>query len=264
MIDNPRSPRVRAVAKLAKRQARDETGLFLVEGPQAVEEALAFHRELLVDLFMTRQAADRYPSLVHAAGEAGIDIETVSDAVLETMADTVTPQGVLATCRCFPSSLAELMAGSPKLVAILEEVRDPGNAGTIIRAADAAGADAVIFTGNSVDAYNPKVVRSTTGSIFHLPVAQGGTLDGALAAVRAIGMQVLVADVKGAELPKVRDILTAPTAWVFGNEAHGLPDEQLRLADRVVRVPIYGHAESMNLATAASVCLYESAFAQRS
>jgi TrmH family RNA methyltransferase len=107
-------------------------------------------------------------------------------------------------------------------------------------------------------------VRSTTGSIFHMPVAQNGTLDQALAAVRGAGMQVLAADVKGADLPRVRDILTAPTAWVFGNEAHGLPDEQLRLADRVVKVPIYGNAESLNLATAASVCLYESAFAQRS
>jgi TrmH family RNA methyltransferase len=263
MIDNPRSPRVRAVAKLAKRSARAETGLFLVEGPQSVSEALAFHPENLVELFVSANVADRYSHLVRAAAEAGVPVETVTDAVLEAMADTVTPQGVIATCRQLPTTIADLLARKPKLVAILEEVRDPGNAGTIIRAADAVGADGVIFTGNSVDAYNPKVVRSTTGSIFHVPVAQNGTLDAALDAVRAAGLQVLAADVKGADLPRVRDVLAEPTAWVFGNEAHGLPDEQLRLADRVVKLPIYGRAESLNLATAASVCLYESAFAQR-
>jgi TrmH family RNA methyltransferase len=264
MIDNPRSPRVRSVAKLAKRNAREETGLFLVEGPQAVSEALSFHADRLVDLYITPQARDRYGDLIQAAAAAGLAVQLVSDAVLDVMSDTVTPQGVLAICRQFPISLDDLLAMKPRLVAILEEVRDPGNAGTIIRAADAAGAGGVIFTGNSVDAYNPKVVRSTTGSIFHVPVAQNGTLDEALAAVRAAGLQVLVADVKGADLPKVRNILSEPTAWVFGNEAHGLTDDNLRLADRVVKVPIYGHAESLNLATAASVCLYESAFAQRS
>ena len=264
MIDNPRSPRVRAVAKLAKRHAREETGLFLVEGPQAVGEALATHAAQLVEVFVTRGAAERHAGLVRGAADAGIPVETVTDAVLETMADTVTPQGILATCRQFSRTVDELLAEGPRLVAILEEVRDPGNAGTIIRAADSAGADAVILTGHSVDAYNPKVVRSTTGSIFHVPIAQNGTLDGALAAVRAAGLQVLAADVKGADLPRVRDLLPGPTAWVFGNEAHGLPDDLLRLADRVVKVPIYGRAESLNLATAASVCLYESAFAQRS
>jgi TrmH family RNA methyltransferase len=179
------------------------------------------------------------------------------------MSDTVTPQGLLAVCRQFPVSLDTLLAGSPRLIAILEEVRDPGNAGTIIRAADAAGADGVILTGGSVDAYNPKVVRSTTGSIFHVPLAQGTTLDAALTRVKAAGIQVLAADIKGDDLPDVRAMLSQPTAWLFGNEARGLSDESLALADRAVKVPIYGHAESMNLATAASVCLYESAFAHR-
>jgi TrmH family RNA methyltransferase len=120
----------------------------------------------------------------------------------------------------------------------------------------------VILSGRSVDAYNPKVVRSTTGSIFHLPVAQGVGLDAAVAQVKAAGIQVLAADITGDDLPDVRPMLSRPTAWLFGNEARGLGEESLALADRVVKVPIYGHAESMNLATAASVCLYESAFAQ--
>ncbi|CAN5477512.1 RNA methyltransferase [soil metagenome] len=262
MIDNPRSPRVRAVAKLAKRSARAETGLFLVEGPQAVAEALAFHPETLVEFYATRSAIDRHGALVQAAVDAGMVIESVSDHVLEVMSDTVTPQGVIAVCRQFPVSIEQLLQGTPKLIAILEEVRDPGNAGTIIRAADAAGADGVILTGHSVDAYNPKVVRSTTGSIFHLPVAQGIELGPAISAVKAAGLQVFAADIKGDDLPGLRAELARPTAWLFGNEAHGLAEESLALADRAVKVPIYGHAESMNLATAASVCLYESAFAQ--
>lgn len=263
MIDNPRSPRVRAVAKLAKRSAREETGLFLVEGPQSVTEALRFRAALLVDLFMTRAALDRHVDLARSAAASGVDAEEVSDHVLETMADTVTPQGVVAVARQFPISMAELLAGGVKLVAVLDEVRDPGNAGTIIRAADAAGADGVILTGKSVDAYNPKVVRSTTGSLFHVAVTQGVELDAAIRAVKGAGLQVLAADIAGRDLPTVRELLPNPTAWLFGNEAHGLTEESLGLADAVVKVPIYGHAESLNLATAASVCLYESAFAQR-
>jgi TrmH family RNA methyltransferase len=262
VIDNPRSPRVRAVAKLAKRSARADTGLFLAEGPQAVAEALAFHPETVVELFATRPALDRYPALAQAATASGVVVDEISDHVLTAMSDTVTPQGVIAVCRQLPVAVADMLSRAPRLIAILEEVRDPGNAGTIIRAADSAGADGVILTGRSVDAYNPKVVRSTTGSIFHLPIAQNVSLDDAVAQVRAAGLRVLAADVKGDDLPQARDSLREPTAWLFGNEAHGLTDDSLALADRVVKVPIYGHAESMNLATAASVCLYESAFAQ--
>lgn len=266
MIDNPRSPRVRAVAKLAKRDARAETGLFLLEGPQAVAEALAFRPELLVELFATPTALERYPDLKTAAAAADIEVEFVSEVVLEAMADTVTPQGIIAVCRQFPTSLKDILGAEPKLIAILEEVRDPGNAGTIIRAADAAGADAVVLTGRSVDLYNPKVVRATTGSLFHLPVAISLELETVVEKVKGVGLQVIAADIKGADLLAARKAgaLAAPTAWLFGNEARGLSDEHYALADWVITVPIYGHAESMNLATAASVCLYESAFAQRS
>ncbi|SEA98733.1 TrmH family RNA methyltransferase [Leifsonia sp. 21MFCrub1.1] len=266
MLDNPRSPRVRAVAKLAKRPARAETGLFLLEGPQAVEEALAFRPELVVDLFATPTALERYPDIARAASDAGIEVEFVSEHVLDAMADTVTPQGFVAVARQFPTSIRDIFAGSPRLVAVLEEVRDPGNAGTIIRAADSAGADAVVLSGRTVDLYNPKVVRSTTGSLFHLPVAVGADLADVVGRAHTAGLQVLAADIKGEDLLSARrdGELARPTAWVFGNEAHGLDDELLGLVDRVVTVPIYGKAESMNLATAASVCLYESAFAQRS
>lgn len=252
------------MAKLAKRDARSETGLFLLEGPQAVSEALAYRPELLVELFVTPTALERYEALARAAREAELEIEFVTEQVIDAMADTVTPQGVIAVCRQFPTSLKDIIASEPRLIAILEEVRDPGNAGTIIRAADSAGADAVILTGRSVDLYNPKVVRATTGSLFHVPVAVMPELDAVLERVKSAGLQVLAADIKGEDLLSARSTLAAPTAWLFGNEARGLTDENLELADRAITVPIYGRAESMNLATAASVCLYESAFAQRS
>ncbi|MFE6963474.1 TrmH family RNA methyltransferase [Agromyces sp. NPDC057679] len=266
MLENPRSPRVRAVAKLAKKAARAESGLFLLEGPQAVSEALEFRPELVVELYATPTALERYTDIAEDAVRAAVEVEFVTEEVLASMADTVTPQGFVAVCRQFPTAVKDVFAAGPRLIAILEEVRDPGNLGTIVRAADAAGADAVILTGRAVDLYNPKVVRSSTGSIFHLPVAVGADLDDVLSRARAAGLTVLAADVKGEDLLTVRNdgVLANPTAWLFGNEARGLPDEQLALVDRVVIVPIYGKAESMNLATAASVCLYESAFAQRS
>lgn len=266
MIDNPRSPRVRAVAKLAKRDARLETGLFLLEGPQAVSEALNYRPELVLELFATPTALERYNGISDAAANAGLEVEFVSEQVLESMADTVTPQGIVAVCKQFPTSIKDILSGEPKLIAILEEVRDPGNAGTIIRAADAAGADAVILTGRSVDLYNPKVVRATTGSLFHLPVAVDLDLEVVVEKVKAAGLKILAADIKGEDLLGARTSgeLAGPTAWLFGNEARGLSDEHFALADRAITVPIYGNAESMNLSTAASVCLYESAFAQRS
>lgn len=259
------------MAKLAKRGARSQTGLFLLEGPQAVSEGLRFGPRLVVELFATPTALERYSEIAQLAGDAGVEVVFVTEHVLDTMADTVTPQGIVAVCRQFPTSVKDILrpdadGRGPRLVAILEEVRDPGNAGTIIRAADAAGADGVIFSGRSVDLYNPKVVRSSTGSIFHVPVAVGAELEPLLARVREAGLHVLAADIKGDDLlsARKRGVLGKPTVWLFGNEARGLSDEHLAMADQAITVPIYGHAESMNLATAASVCLYESAFAQRS
>lgn len=271
MLDNPRSPRVRAVAKLAKRDARSQTGLFLLEGPQAVSEGLTFRPRLIQELYATPTALERYAEIAQLAADAGVEVEFVTEHVLDTMADTVAPQGIVAVCRQFPTSVKDILKPDaerrgPRLIAILEEVRDPGNAGTIIRAADAAGADGVIFSGRSVDLYNPKVVRSSTGSIFHVLVAVGAELEPLLERVHSAGLQVLAADIKGDDLLAARQqgVLDRPTAWLFGNEARGLSAEQLAMTDRAITVPIYGHAESMNLATAASVCLYESAFAQHS
>lgn len=263
MLENPRSPRVRAVAKLHKRNAREATGLFLVEGPQAAREVLAFRPDTLVELFATPSAMDRHGDLRSAAADAGIAVQFATEAVIDAMADTVTPQGIVGVARQSPTSVRDVFAASPRLVAICEEVRDPGNLGTIIRAADAAGADAVVLTGRTVDPYNPKVVRATTGSLFHLPIAVGVDLATAVERAHSAGVRVLAADVGGTDFLASRGLLAEPTAWLFGNEARGLEDSALALADLTLRLPIYGAAESLNLATAASVCLYETAFAQR-
>jgi TrmH family RNA methyltransferase len=263
VLENPRSPRVRAVAKLTKRSARQETGLFLVEGPQAAREILAYKPETVLEVFATPTAMERHTDVRDAVRAAGLEVVFTSEPVLDSMADTVTPQGIVLVARQSPTSVRDVFAASPRLIAICEEVRDPGNLGTIIRAADAAGADAVVLTGRTVDLYNPKVVRASTGSLFHLPVAVGVDLAAAVERAHAAGVRVVAADVGGEDFLSSRPLLAEPTAWLFGNEARGLEGEALALADLALRLPIYGRAESLNLATAASVCLYETAFAQR-
>lgn len=262
ILVNPKAGRVRKTAALARKKDRREQGRFLVEGPQAVREALA-HRPDLVEAVYTTTGTESWQLEVdRLASDGGVRLERATEAVLAAMSETVHPQGVIAVARSWDLPLDETLSGA-RLVAILHEIRDPGNAGTVLRAADAAGADAVIFSGESVDPFSPKVVRSTTGSLFHLPVAVAPTLEDAVVAARAAGLTTLAADVRGDELRGARDALAGPVAWVFGNEARGLTVGDRALVDRSLRLPIYGRAESLNLATAASVLLYETAFAQR-
>ncbi len=181
---------------------------------------------------------------------------------MASLSDSVSPAGVVALCRFVDRPLEHVLDGTPRLVAICADVRDPGNAGTVVRTADAAGADAVVLAGHSVDLYNPKTLRASVGSVFHLPLAVEPDPAAAVRAARAAGLTVLAADGAG-ELdlhdPAAADTLAAPTAWLLGNEAWGLPEELAALADHRVRIPIHGRAESLNLSTAAALCLYESA-----
>lgn len=251
------------MAKLAKRSARTDTGLFLLEGPQVTREAFACAADTVVELFATPTALDKHVDIRDAAADAGLEVSFATEGVIDALAGTVTPQGIVAVARQQPTAVREVFAANPQLVVICERVRDPGNLGTIVRAADAVGADAVVLTGRTVDPYNPKVVRSTTGSLFHLPIALGIDLATAVGHARIAGMRVVAADVRGGDFLGARAGLAGPTAWLFGNEAHGLDEDALALADLALRLPIFGKAESLNLATAASVCLYETAFAQR-
>ncbi|MFJ4618697.1 TrmH family RNA methyltransferase [Streptomyces sp. NPDC088812] len=262
---SPRSPRVSAARRLARRNFRGKERLFLAEGPQAVREAAA-HGDTLVELFATPEAAERHADIIGEARGAGARIHLAAEQVIEDISTTVTPQGLVGVCRFLDTPFDDILAARPRLVAVLAHVRDPGNAGTVLRCADAAGAEAVVLTDASVDLYNPKAVRASVGSLFHLPVAVGVPVERAVAGLKEAGVRILAADGAGEhDLDEELDkgTMGGPTAWVFGNEAWGLPEETRALADAVVRVPLHGKAESLNLATAAAVCLYASARAQR-
>jgi TrmH family RNA methyltransferase len=261
-LTNTRSDRVRSVRALSRRSVRERTGRFLVEGPQSVREVVRHQPGLVVDLYLTPDAADRYPEVLEAATAADLHVHEVTDEVLAAMSETPTPQGLAAVCRVPAASLDDVLARSPRLIVLLTNVRDPGNAGTVIRGADAAGADAVLVSDASVDVLSPKVVRSTAGSLFHLPVVTGLPIEGTIERLRTAGIRVLAADGAGTVLLPDVD-LTPAHAWVMGNEAWGLGAEVRERCDEVVRVPIYGAAESLNLAMAATVCVYASAAAQR-
>jgi RNA methyltransferase, TrmH family len=273
------SPRLKAARRLTKRAFRQRERAFLAEGPQAVAEAFSSGARIS-DLFVTVPARSRHSDLVTAMAGAGIGVHTVSGEVMDELAQTVTPQGLLAVCGFIDVTLTELdpkTSNTPKasqdgpasglsLVALLANVRDPGNAGTVLRTADAAGAHAVVFADASVDPYNGKCVRASAGSLFHLPVVAGARIEDAVAAMRAAGLRIVAADGRAGrslDEPDVQARLAEPTAWMFGNEAWGLPPELVALADEPIAVPIYGRAESLNLAAAAAVCLYASARAQR-
>jgi TrmH family RNA methyltransferase len=281
-ITSIRSPRVKAARQLAKRSFRQRARSFLAEGPQAVREALSTRGAagaggavgpgyeaggpVVTELFVTGAAWSRYAELAAQAADQGAAVHAVSGEVMAELAQTVTPQGVLAVCRFVDVPLDQLVALAPRLAVLLANVRDPGNAGTVLRTADAAGADGVIFSDASVDPYNGKCVRASAGSLFHLPVVVGTPLRQAAEALARAGVQVLAADGSaGLELDALESdgVLRRPTAWLFGNEAWGLPGDLLAVADQAVAVPIYGRAESLNLAAAAAVCLYASARAHR-
>jgi TrmH family RNA methyltransferase len=257
------SPALRAARRLTKRAFRQRERAFLAEGPLAVAEAFRYGAGV-TDLFVTVPARARHQDLVAEIEAAGIGVHVVSGEVMGELAQTVTPQGLLAVCGFIDVPLARVAAGT--LVVLLANVRDPGNAGTVLRTADAAGASAVIFADASVDPYNGKCVRASAGSLFHVPVVAGASVKEAVAALREAGLRIVAADGRaGRSLadPDVEARLAGPTAWMFGNEAWGLPPDLVALADEPVAVPIYGRAESLNLASAAAVCLYASARAQR-
>lgn len=274
-LTNPRADRVKLVRGLAKPAARTKTGFFLVEGPQSVREAVAHMPDMVWDVYFSDSALDKHRDILTTAHKAGVYTHTASDEVVEAMSKDA--QGIVAVVRQLdrgPGALEHALKSGVKNVAVLHTVRDPGNAGTVIRAADAAGCDLVIMTQESVDVFNPKVVRSTAGSLFHIPVVTGIALEDAISQLKAAGVNVLAADGQGTyDLDDLQDVagsqaagevdLGKPSAWLFGNEARGLTPQEVELADFSVRVPIRGLAESLNLSTAATVCLYATSRAQR-
>lgn len=271
-----RSARIVATHKLLRRARRAESGQFLADGAQAVREAVAAERErggTVHEIYVTAAGSARNTQIVRDAFDAGITVTEVTERAAAKISDAVTPQGLTARC-ALPAgaaadadqSLADVLGRAPRLVAVLVETADPGNAGTVIRLADAAGADAVILAGDAVDPWGPKAVRASAGSIFHLPVLRAADPTELVGRLSADGLSVLATtgyaetDLDSAI---AGGLLELPTAWLFGSEAHGLTGAVIAAADAAIRVPIHGRAESLNLAAAAAVCLYASASVQR-
>ncbi len=256
--------RLVAARQLKARRARYDARRFLAEGAQAVHAALE-RPGVVLELFATQEARQRNVELIERARAGGVSFDVISARAAAGLSDTVTPQGLVAVCRFLDISLAELLGKTPNLVAALVEVNDPGNAGTVVRTADAAGADAVVLCAG-VDVYNPKAVRASAGSLFHLDLVTASGVDEVLTGSKAGGLhRIATSGHAPRELPSLVEdhTLQRRTLWLFGSEAHGLPEAVLAGADDCVRVPLYGRAESLNLAAAAAVCLYASAGAQR-
>lgn len=248
VITSVRNPRVVAAASLSRRRERRATGTYLVEGPNAVDEAVAEgHVETL---FATARLADRYV-------DAGVDLVQVEDHVLERLADSRTPQGVVAVARVVTADLADVVGRG--VLVVLDEPADPGNVGTIVRTADAAGAAGVVLTGDAVDPWNPKAVRASAGSVCHVPLVVGVALDEVVAACRGAGQWVVALDMDADTDVTALEVDARPVAVVLGNEAHGLPASVAGQVDDVLAVPTWGRAESLNLAAAAAVTLYAAA-----
>ncbi len=261
-----------AAAKLRRAAARKKAGRFLAEGKNAVTSALEHGRVL--EIFVTEAAHEHFADVIH---DAAAPVSLITSRAAEHLSETVTNTGIFALCDhqlASPKKVLERAHQGLSLVAVPVETSEPGNAGTLIRVADACGAAGVIFAGHSVDPQGGKAVRASAGSLFHVPVARGKGVAEVIDQLHEEGFTVLATAMDGeTRLDQLADevvewtlggqqgerpLLAQPTAWLFGNEAHGL-GEWLDLADVRVSIPMHGQAESLNLSTAASICLYESA-----
>jgi RNA methyltransferase, TrmH family len=290
VFDNVNSDRVKRYRSLQQASARRRNGLSLVEGPNSVFAVAGHFPDKIETLYMTEAMAKRHSEIADVLRLSAKHYDTplapvtiATEEVIKSMSDNA--QGVLAVirtpefdfgkqfstpdevvARALKHSDHEGVRTGPFLIAILHNVRDPGNAGTVIRSADAMGADLVILTGDSVEIANPKVIRSSAGSVFHVPVIAYKDLSGIVQSLKSQDWQVLAATAALWPFKHIFDPdlnLVKPTAWIFGNEAWGLTKEDAELADEKVAIPIYGSAESLNLAIAAAICLFASSSAQR-
>ena len=251
----PKSARVMAAVKLHRHSGRTRSGLFLAEGPNLVEAAAA--HGVVDEVFATAAAAERHQGMLR-----DLPVTLVTESAAKALSDTVTPSGLIAVCRIPDPRLDAVLAEKPALIAVAVDLSEPGNAGTLIRIAHAMGADAVVFAGQSVDPYNGKCLRSSAGSIFALPVITEPDTAGLLSQLRSAGLQLMATTLDG-DTSLDDAMLAVPTAWVFGPESQGLSEAVAALADQRVLIPMSAGAESLNVAAAAAICLYQSVRAQR-
>lgn len=247
------NPLVKAAAELKQKKYRQQRGEFLAEGLRTAEEAVAF--KAAQQIFYTATEDERTLKLLEQAASMQLKLTCVSEAVMKKIADTETPQGIIAVCRMQEQSLEQLLA-SGKLLLILDRVGDPGNIGTMLRTADAAGVGGIILLKGTADIYAPKTVRSSMGSLFHVPVLSGVAEQEFIDNAKKAGYQLLVTALDGADNLYQAD-LKGRLAFVMGNEAGGVSASLLQQADKRVFIPMRGKAESLNVAMAAGIVMFE-------
>ena len=247
------NPMVKAAAELKQKKYRQQQGLFLAEGLRTVEEAVRYGA--VQSIFYTAIEDDRTRAVLEQAAAKQIKLVCVSDKVLKKIADTETPQGIITVCEMRSKRLDDFLA-SGKMLLVLDRVTDPGNIGTMLRTADAAGVGGLLLLQGCADIYAPKTVRASMGSLFHLPVLSGLSEELLVQAARKAGYELLVTCLDGADNLYKAD-LQGRIAFVMGNEANGVSPALLAAADKRVFIPMQGRAESLNVAMAAGIVMFE-------
>ncbi len=254
MISSTANQRVKNIVSLQKKgKERKHQGVFVIEGKKLFEEVLRDAPSALTEVYVTEEYLE-IPA--QRASLEKVQYETVSDSVMKAMAETMEPQGILATVRIPEYDKSSLLAKEDAVWIALEDLRDPGNLGTVLRTAEAAGVTGVILSANSVDMYNPKVVRSTMGAIFRVPHFYAEDFFEELEALKACGATLYAAHLLGKQYYDEPEY-TGRSVILIGNEANGLSEEAARKADCLVKIPMEGKAESLNAAVATSLFVYE-------
>ena len=247
------NPVVKAAAELNQKKYRTQNGLYLAEGLRTAEEAVAY--KAVETLFYVATDDDRTMRLLEDAAMQNIKLVCVNENVMKKIADTETPQGIIAVCKIRQPKLETLLAGG-KMLLVLDRVGDPGNIGTMLRTADAAGIGGLVLLKGCADIYAPKTVRSSMGSLFHIPVLSGVSEQEFVSAAKKAGYDLLVTCLDGADNLYKAD-LSGRIAFVMGNEAGGVSETLLEKADKRVYIPMAGRAESLNVAMAAGIVMFE-------
>jgi TrmH family RNA methyltransferase len=258
LITSVQNARVKAWLQLLDKKGRDKQGQFMIEGIHLLQEALASGIKVETVVYAEERRHELPDGMLEAARNAGVECIAVTNAVLEKCTDTLTPQAafaVLPKLQGEPQDLLVSKAAVPSLVVVIDSIQDPGNLGTIIRSADAVGATGVLLGKGTVDLYNPKTVRSTMGSLFHLPIVQGDLTE-LLPLAASQGAAVVTTSLQAAA--SCYDFDFRVSVWfVIGNEGQGVSPEVSSLATEHIRIPMQGKAESLNAAMAGTVVLFE-------
>lgn len=253
MIESRQNKIVKKIELLKNKKDRDKTGLFVVEGERFVNE---IPNNNFIDMFAVSESYEKSHDISDIQKKGNVFV--LSDNIFKLCCDTENPQGILAVCKKQNINPEEIIPNNSKngFYIIAEELNDPGNLGTIIRTADAAGACGIFLTKGSVDLYNPKVLRSTMGAIFHVDIYQNCDLESTVKLLKDNDISIYAAHLKGEKYPYDFD-LKKGTAFMIGNEARGLSEKATGLCDELTKLPILGQAESLNASMAAGILMYE-------